>query len=48
MIGADSLGYLRIERLGQMAEGLPICKGCFTGEYPLEPPKEDIRGDFEK
>ncbi len=48
IIGADSLGYLEIGRLGQMAEGLPVCKGCFTGEYPLEPPQEDIRGEFEK
>ena len=29
-----------------MVEGLPICKGCFTGEYPIEPPKEDIRGEY--
>ncbi len=48
MIGADSLGYLGIERLEEMAEKLPICKGCFSGKYPLEPPKEDIRGDFER
>lgn len=48
VIGADSLGYLNIERLDEMAEGLPICKGCFTGKYPMEPPKEDIRGDFER
>lgn len=48
MIGADTLGYLAIERLSEMAEGLPICKGCFTGEYPLKPPVEDIRGDFER
>lgn len=48
VIGADSLGYLNIERLDEMAEGLPICKGCFTGTYPMEPPKEDIRGDFER
>ena len=48
IIGADSLGYLSIERLEQMAEGLPICKGCFTGIYPMEPPKEDIRGEYQK
>ncbi len=48
MIGADSLGYLDIGRLHEMAEGLPICKGCFTGTYPMEPPTEDIRGDFER
>jgi amidophosphoribosyltransferase len=48
LIGADSLGYLKIERLSEMAEGLPICKGCFTGNYPLDPPTEDIRGEYER
>ncbi len=46
IIGADSLGYLQLERLSEMAEGLPICTGCFTGKYPMEPPKEDIRGEY--
>ena len=48
IIGADSLGYLGIERLEEMVGGLNICKGCFTGTYPMEPPKEDIRGDIER
>ena len=48
VIGADTLGYLKIDRLSEMSEGLPICKGCFTGKYPMEPPAEDIRGDFER
>ena len=48
IIGADSLGYLGVERLEEMVGGLSICKGCFTGTYPMEPPKEDIRGDFER
>lgn len=48
VIGADSLGYLEIPRLEEIADGLSICKGCFTGKYPVEPPKEDIRGDFER
>lgn len=47
MIGADSLDYLRIERLEEIVNGLGICKGCFTGSYPLEPPKEDIRGEYD-
>ena len=46
IIGADSLGYLGIDRLEQLVDGLPICKGCFIGEYPMEPPKEDIRGEY--
>lgn len=48
IIGADSLGYLGIGRLGEMVDGLPICKGCFTGRYPMKPPGCDIRGDFER
>ncbi len=46
ILGADSLGYLKAERLEEMVDGLSICKGCFTGKYPLEPPEEDIRGDY--
>lgn len=48
IIGSDTLGYLRIERLPQIVNGLGICQGCFTGKYPLEPPQEDIRGEFDK
>lgn len=48
MIGADSLAYLRLERLKEMAGGLGICRGCFTGKYPMDPPREDIRGEFEQ
>ena len=48
VIGADSLGYLEIDRLEQMVDGLSICKGCFTGKYPLKPPVDDIRGDYTK
>mgnify|MGYP002703804401 CR=1 FL=1 len=48
IIGTDSLAYLRLERLSGIANGLGICKGCFTGEYPLAPPEEDIRGEFER
>jgi len=46
VIGADSLGYLSVDRLQEMVGGLNICKGCFTGEYPMDPPEEDIRGDY--
>ena len=48
VIGADSLAYLRTERLEEMAGGLGICKGCFTGKYPIDPPQEDIRGEFDR
>ena len=48
VIGADSLSYLKMERLSEMAGGLPICTACFSGEYPIAPPKEDIRGEYAK
>lgn len=48
IIGADSLGYLKLERLKEIVKDLGICRGCFTGKYPMEPPKEDIRGEFEQ
>lgn len=48
VIGADSLAYLKIERLEEIAGHLGICRGCFTGIYPMEPPKEDIRGEYEQ
>jgi amidophosphoribosyltransferase len=47
IIGADSLGYLNIDRLPELTNGLPICNGCFTGKYPLDPPQDDIRGEFD-
>ncbi len=48
LIGADSLGYLDIDRLTSMVDGLGICTGCFDGKYPTEPPAQDIRGDFDR
>ena len=49
LIGANSLGYLDINRLGELTGNkLDYCSACFSGKYPVEPPKEDIRGDCEK
>lgn len=48
LIGTDSLAYLRVERLKQIVGERGICEGCFTGNYPLTPPAEDIRGEFEQ
>ena len=36
IIGADSLGYLKVQDLSGMAEGLPLCRACFDGRYPME------------
>lgn len=48
LLGADSLSYLKMDRLYEMAGGKAICTACFSGDYPIEPPKEDIRGSYEK
>lgn len=48
LLGADSLSYLRQERLLELSQGKPICTACFSGNYPIEPPTEDIRGSYEK
>ncbi len=36
IIGADSLAYLSVDRLAEIAGGLSICTGCFTGTYPVQ------------
>lgn len=41
LIGADSLGYMKNEYLEEMAEGFPVCKACFDGNYPIEPDKTE-------
>lgn len=34
-IGADSLGYLRVEDFREMTGDLPLCKACFDHCYPV-------------
>lgn len=48
IIGADSLGYLPLENLSELSGGLKICDACFSGNYPVAPPVEDIRGEFDR
>lgn len=49
MIGADSLGYLDGERLHELIGGdMGYCDACFSGKYPVDPPRQDIRGDYER
>ncbi|MCH5301088.1 MAG: amidophosphoribosyltransferase [Ruminococcus sp.] len=40
-IGADSMGYLSIDGVREIAEGATIscCDGCFSGEYKADMPK---------
>ncbi|NCB99902.1 MAG: amidophosphoribosyltransferase [Clostridia bacterium] len=47
LMGADSLGYLDLERMSEMVDGLTYCQACFNGDYPIAPPTRDIRGDME-
>ena len=48
MMDADSLGYLDLNRLNELIDGdYGYCHACFSGEYPVEPPKDDIRGEYE-
>lgn len=36
LIGADSLGYMKIEDLQSTVGDLPLCKACFDNNYPME------------
>lgn len=49
IIGADSLGFLSVENVLQLADGCPLdlCAACFNGDYPVEPPKENTKSKFE-
>ena len=51
LVGADSLEYLSLENLEKVAKKANIegfCMGCFTGEYPIEVPKEIKKDKFEE
>ena len=47
MIGADSLGYMEVDKLKDMVGDLGYCDACFTGNYPMEVPGRDISHAFE-
>lgn len=49
IVGVDSLGFLPIEDLVKLPEGgcKGLCNACFTGKYPVEPPKEAAKSKFE-
>ena len=49
MIGVDSLGFLSVEGVKQIAENCrcDFCTGCFTGEYPSAPPQVPQKSKFE-
>ena len=49
IIGVDSLGFLPVEDLPKLPEGGcgGLCDACFTGKYPVEPPKAGAKSKFE-
>ena len=47
MIGADSLGFLPVGMLPEIAGGRAYCSACFDGHYPTEIPKDTRKNRFE-
>ena len=50
IIGADSLGFLSADSVIKIAgnANCEFCRGCFTGEYPVEVPDEIPKDKFEQ
>ena len=48
IIGADSLGYLPVERLSDLIGNRGFCGACFHGEYPTEIPMDTRKNRFEQ
>lgn len=47
IMGADSLGYLPVERLDELNGGLGCCKACFNGSYATEVQKNAVKDRYE-
>ena len=48
MLGADSLGYLPVEELGELAGNGDYCSACFDGRYPTAIPSDTRKNRFEQ
>ena len=50
IIGVDSLGFLNVEHLPKLADHSTcgFCEGCFTGKYPVDPPRDTAKLKFER
>ncbi len=48
MIDADSLGYLNIDHVRQLAPGDGFCTACFGGGYPTAIPRNGLKDRFEQ
>lgn len=49
IIGADSLGYLSLDAIRDIAKNIDCdyCDACFSGKYPMEVPEETNKLEFE-
>ena len=48
LIGADSLGFLPLERLSELSGGQNYCSSCFDGHYPTEISRNSRKNRFEQ
>ena len=48
MIGADTLAYLPVESLKELANTDKICTACFTGKYPTKIFSDTRKDRFDK
>lgn len=48
IIGADSLGYLPVSALGELAGDCGYCSACFDGNYPTAIPADTRKDRFEQ
>ena len=48
LIGADSLGFLPVESLCELAGGACYCGACFDGNYPTAIPTDTRKDRFER
>ena len=50
LVGSDTLGYLSVEHVRQLAihSHCGFCDGCFTGQYPVDPPSKTMDIVYDK
>ena len=48
IIGADSLGFLAVEDLGELSGNGDYCSACFDGRYPTRIPSDTRKNRFEQ
>ncbi|MGI6095913.1 MAG: amidophosphoribosyltransferase [Lachnospiraceae bacterium] len=48
IIGADTLGYLPVSRLGELIDSKDYCCACFNGTYPTAIPADTRKDRFEQ